>query len=106
MGILIGAKILYKAYEKDLWGVYPSFGIGWDIIDTDVKKLYSDDEEDQYYDIAALNLNIGVSIMHNIFIDDEIGIGINYHFVPYHTDDNYYTSFSSDYFTFNIIYKF
>lgn len=106
MGLLIGARLLYKFYKKGLWTIYPACGIGWDVIDTDVKKINSDDEDDQYHDIGAINLNVGINIMYDVLLDDEIGFGINYHYVPYSMDHNYYTSFSSDYLTFNLIYKF
>ena len=80
--------------------------MGWDVIDTNVKKIDPEHDEDQYHDIAAINLNFGICFMHDIFFNKEIGFNFNYHYVPYRMDHNYYSHFSSDYLTFNIIYKF
>ncbi|HAF30972.1 MAG TPA: hypothetical protein DCG75_18190 [Bacteroidales bacterium] len=106
IGILIGANVSYKLYTKNKWQIHPNLGIGWDIIETDVVKDDTNEEETIYYDLSAINLSVGFTVLYEVLINKYIGIGANYHFVPYNTDNNYYTRLSSDYLTLNLIYKF
>lgn len=104
-GIFIGGIVSYNVYTKNKWQIHPNIGIGWDILETDVVK-YETKDETTYYDLSAINLSAGFSILYELLINKYVGLGLNYHFIPYHTDDNYYTRFSSDYLTLNLIYKF
>jgi hypothetical protein len=105
IGALVGGVVSYKIYSKDDWTIAPNIGLGWDIIETDVKKS-NREEENEYYELSALNVGVGLNVMYKFGFQHTIGLGVNYHYVPYHMDDNYYTGFSTNYSTFNIFYRF
>jgi hypothetical protein len=105
IGALIGGVVSYDIYSKDDWTIAPNIGLGWDIIETDVEKSNSE-EENEYYELSALNVGVGLDVMYKFGFKHTIGLGANYHYVPYHMDNNYYTGFSTNYLTFNVFYRF
>jgi len=105
IGALIGGVVSCELYSKDDFTISPNIGLGWDIIETDVKKSNSD-EEDEYYDLSAINVGVGFDLMYKFGFTHTIGLGMNYHYIPYYIDNNYLTGFSTNYLTINIFYRF
>lgn len=107
IGAFLGGSVGYEMFSNNKWKLIPKISIGADILDTDVLMEESEDEDtEEYYTIATFNLGFGVNLLYAVWGNQYLGLGINYHYVPYLTDRDLISNFTSDILTLNLVYRF
>ena len=107
VGIFLGCAMNYKIISKNKWKIFPKISFGLDLMDTDVLKEVTNEEDvDEYYHITTFNLGCGCSFLYQVFDKHSFGVEINYHYVPYSIDIDLLSVFTSDFLSVNLIYKF
>lgn len=107
IGAFLGGAVGYEIYSKKKWKLIPKLCIGADILNTDVLKEQSIEEDtEEYYTITTFNLGFGINLYYLVYKNHAIGIDINYHYTPYLIDRDLFSNLTSDFLTLNLIYRF
>ncbi len=104
----------YHLLRKDLWSrktfLMARVGLGFERVGTDIikksKKNNNEMNTDEYYITGSIHASIGLSYHIPLsFNNDYLGVALEYHYSPYHWDDDLKTEFNNSYYSFNLFYR-
>ena len=95
VSMFFGALIGYKIFENKNLSIIPKFGVAFETIGLNLPDNVENPDK-KTFDIGTMQLSIGLTAMRPIFKRNYIGLGINYHYSPYHLDKNLVTKFDNN----------
>jgi len=81
-------------------------GVGLESVSTGISENKNNSQDKTFHDIETINLSLGLSAITPVFKKSYIGIGINYHYCPYHLDKNLLTKFDNNLISTEIFWRF
>jgi hypothetical protein len=94
-GIRMGLNKIY---------ILPKFGVGFDFISTDIYEVVGE-EEFHYYNPTTLDLTFGVNTLIPLLKTSYLGIGFNFHYIPYNWDHRVKTPIDSHYLSGEVFWR-
>ncbi|MEN8929453.1 MAG: hypothetical protein ABF242_03150 [Flavobacteriales bacterium] len=102
----VGALFSYKIYESEKLMLFPKVGIGLEAVQTKIPDEQENSDNNSYHSIETLHLSIGFSAMTPVFNRNYLGLGINYHYSPYNSDDNLLTEINPSQISAELFFRF
>jgi hypothetical protein len=106
VSIFFGGYIGYKIYESKKLIIVPKFGIGLESVSTGISEKKKNSQDKTYYNVETIHLSLGVSAMKPVFRKNYLGIGMNYHYCPYHSVKNLLSKFDNNLVSAEIFWRF
>ncbi|MHC8948218.1 hypothetical protein [Sphingobacterium hungaricum] len=113
---LMGGSIGYKVYDDEKYIIYPKIGIAFESTNTGLAEtIYDDNSYDEYGDptsytrynnLNTVNFAPGVTFMRYIAGKTFMGLNVNYHYSPYHLNNNLQTEIFNSYSSVELFVRF
>lgn len=94
--LFFGGIAGYKLLESEKLTLIPKIGLGFETIDTGISEKKRNSEDIVTYNVETAHFLLGISAMTPIFRGSYLGIGVNYHYCPYHLDKNLMTKIGNN----------
>jgi hypothetical protein len=104
--IFFGGYLGYKMYESKKLVLIPKLGMGLESVETGLSEKKENSEEVDYLNIDIFHFSLGLSAMTPVNRKGYFGLGINYHYCPYDSDENLYTKFENNLISAEVFYRF
>lgn len=103
----MGGSVGYKVYDNEKYIIYPKIGIAFESTNTGLSEtIYNDNSYDEYGDqtsytrynnLNTVNFAPGVTFMRYVAGKTFMGLNVNYHYSPYHMNNNLETEIFNSY---------